>query len=119
MHVCLLILTIILAIIIQNVVEYWLYQSKGKAKINPDRIARLERIGFEWNPQKAKWESLVTRLYVTNACYWRVCARFVMFLLCLLIAVVRSSVLGTFSLNTFLFVQYPTGKPFKRVRDIV
>jgi hypothetical protein len=43
-------------------VEYWLYQSKGKAKISPDRIARLDTIGFEWDPQRAQWEYLFRKL---------------------------------------------------------
>jgi hypothetical protein len=28
-------------------VEYWIYQTSGKGKINADRIARLEALGFE------------------------------------------------------------------------
>jgi hypothetical protein len=47
-------------------VEYWLHQSKGKAKINPDRIARLESIGFEWDPQRAQWEYLFRKLQHFN-----------------------------------------------------
>jgi hypothetical protein len=43
-------------------VEYWIYQSTGKGKINAERIARLESIGFEWDPQRAQWNAMVKRL---------------------------------------------------------
>jgi hypothetical protein len=36
-------------------VEYWLFQAQCKAKINAERIARLESIGFEWDPQRGKY----------------------------------------------------------------
>jgi len=45
-------------------VEYWLYQSAGKAKITPERIERLESIGFEWDPQRAQWNSMFDRLQI-------------------------------------------------------
>lgn len=43
-------------------VEYWLFQAKKKAKINSERIALLETIGFEWDPQSANWECMFRRL---------------------------------------------------------
>jgi hypothetical protein len=43
-------------------VEYWLYQSSGKGKINTDRIARLEAMGFEWDPQRAQWNLMYDKL---------------------------------------------------------
>jgi len=43
-------------------VEYWIYQQTGTGKITPERIGRLESIGFEWDPQKAQWNILFDRL---------------------------------------------------------
>eukprot|EP00429_Kryptoperidinium_foliaceum_P007691 CAMPEP_0176009660 /NCGR_PEP_ID=MMETSP0120_2-20121206/4364_1 /TAXON_ID=160619 /ORGANISM="Kryptoperidinium foliaceum, Strain CCMP 1326" /LENGTH=326 /DNA_ID=CAMNT_0017342461 /DNA_START=16 /DNA_END=996 /DNA_ORIENTATION=- len=44
-------------------VEYWLFHAKGgSAKITPERIARLEELGFEWDPQQAQWEKMFDRL---------------------------------------------------------
>ena len=43
-------------------VEYWLLMAEGKGKITPQRIARLNSIGFEWNPQKARWDLMFQRL---------------------------------------------------------
>ena len=34
----------------------------GGGKISPERIAQLEAIGFEWDPQKAKWNEMFDRL---------------------------------------------------------
>jgi len=43
-------------------VEYWIYQQQGTGKITPERIGRLESIGFEWDPQKAQWNIMFDRL---------------------------------------------------------
>jgi len=68
-------------------VEYWIYQQTGKfygksnevdyrkhnkqlmlvvapanGKITPDRIRRLEAIGFEWDPQRAQWNIMLKKL---------------------------------------------------------
>jgi len=43
-------------------VEYWIFQQTGSAKITPERIARLNAIGFEWDPQKAQWDIMYERL---------------------------------------------------------
>lgn len=43
-------------------VEYWIYQEAGNGKITPERIGRLESIGFEWDPQKAQWNLMFDRL---------------------------------------------------------
>lgn len=43
-------------------VEYWIFQQKGTAKITEERIARLDHIGFEWDPQKAQWEKMFAKL---------------------------------------------------------
>jgi hypothetical protein len=70
-------------------VEYWIYQTSGKGKINADRIARLEALGFEvrtigfdgllhyssyrflmlspfiflqWDPQRAQWNIMFEKL---------------------------------------------------------
>ncbi|CAJ1961345.1 unnamed protein product [Cylindrotheca closterium] len=43
-------------------VEYWIFQQSGTGKITPERIGRLESIGFEWDPQKAQWNILFDRL---------------------------------------------------------
>ena len=43
-------------------VEYWIFQQKGTAKITEERIARLNSIGFEWDPQKAQWEKMFAKL---------------------------------------------------------
>ena len=40
-------------------VEYWIYQQTGSAKITEDRIAKLNDINFEWDPQKAQWDRYV------------------------------------------------------------
>ena len=34
----------------------------GGGKITPDRIARLDAVGFEWDPQKAQWDKMFERL---------------------------------------------------------
>lgn len=47
--------------------EYWLYRSKGKAKITKERIDRLEQLGFEWDPQQAQWEQMFEKLKA----FWR------------------------------------------------
>ena len=44
------------------IVEYWLYQSTGKGKINPEHIAKLDAIGFEWDPQRARWNIMYEKL---------------------------------------------------------
>ena len=36
--------------------------AEGKGKITPQRIARLNSIGFEWDPQKARWDQMFQRL---------------------------------------------------------
>jgi len=36
--------------------------SIGGGKISPDRIQRLESIGFEWNPQDSQWKTMFERL---------------------------------------------------------
>jgi hypothetical protein len=43
-------------------VEYWLHQETGHAKITKERIARLDAIGFEWDPQKAIWNIMYDKL---------------------------------------------------------
>jgi Helicase associated domain len=43
-------------------VEYWLFQQTGNAKITKERINRLNAIGFEWDPQKATWNSMFEKL---------------------------------------------------------
>eukprot|EP00980_Cylindrotheca_fusiformis_P026948 scaffold18138_cov128-Cylindrotheca_fusiformis.AAC.14 len=43
-------------------VEYWIFQQSGTGKITPERIARLEGMGFEWDPQKAQWNMLFDKL---------------------------------------------------------
>ena len=43
-------------------VEYWIFQQKGTAKITEERIARLNSIEFEWDPQKAQWEKMFEKL---------------------------------------------------------
>lgn len=43
-------------------VEYWIYQTKGKAKIDLARIQKLESIGFEWDPQRAQWNTMYDKL---------------------------------------------------------
>mmetsp|Transcript_20107 Transcript_20107/g.42418 ORF Transcript_20107/g.42418 Transcript_20107/m.42418 type:complete len:652 (+) Transcript_20107:108-2063(+) len=47
-------------------VEYWIFQQKGSAKITEERIARLNAIGFEWDPQKAQWEKMFAKLQEFN-----------------------------------------------------
>jgi hypothetical protein len=34
----------------------------GNGKITPDRISRLEAIGFEWDPQRAQWNLMFDKL---------------------------------------------------------
>lgn len=34
----------------------------GSGKITPDRINRLEAMGFEWDPQKAQWNMMYDKL---------------------------------------------------------
>ncbi len=34
----------------------------GGGKITPERIGRLEAMGFEWDPQKAQWDKMFERL---------------------------------------------------------
>jgi hypothetical protein len=43
-------------------VEYWLHLETGHAKITKERIARLDAIGFEWDPQKAIWNIMYEKL---------------------------------------------------------
>jgi hypothetical protein len=43
-------------------VEYWIYQQSGSAKITKERIARLNAIGFEWDPQKVQWDMMFDKL---------------------------------------------------------
>ncbi|KAL3917445.1 MAG: hypothetical protein SGILL_004710 [Bacillariaceae sp.] len=43
-------------------VEYWLYQNSNSAKITKERIARLDTIGFAWDPQKAQWDAMYEKL---------------------------------------------------------
>lgn len=50
------------SLLFDTLVEYWIFQQKGKAKINKDRIQRLESIGFAWDPQKVQWEAMYKRL---------------------------------------------------------
>jgi hypothetical protein len=47
-------------------VEYWLHQDTGHAKITNERIARLDAIGFEWDPQKAIWNIMYEKLKVVG-----------------------------------------------------
>ena len=42
--------------------EYWIFQQKGKAKINADRIRLLDAIGFEWDPQRVQWQAMYDKL---------------------------------------------------------
>ena len=34
----------------------------GTGKITPDRISRLDAMGFEWDPQKAQWNIMFDKL---------------------------------------------------------
>lgn len=43
-------------------VEYWIYQETGGGKITPERIRRLEEVGFVWNPQEEQWKKMFERL---------------------------------------------------------
>eukprot|EP00934_Nitzschia_sp_Nitz4_P006998 Nitzschia sp. Nitz4//scaffold28_size193895//28642//29952//NITZ4_001629-RA/size193895-augustus-gene-0.290-mRNA-1//1//CDS//3329545874//6988//frame0 len=43
-------------------VEYWIYQQTGAGKITPERIARLDALGFEWDPQRAQWNYMYEKL---------------------------------------------------------
>jgi len=45
-----------------QVVEYWVFKQKGKAKINAERIKLLDSIGFEWDPQKVQWRAMYKKL---------------------------------------------------------
>jgi hypothetical protein len=38
----------------------WFYTGNGK--ITPERIARLEGMGFEWDPQRAQWNQMFEKL---------------------------------------------------------
>jgi hypothetical protein len=51
-------------------VEYWLFMAtpEGRGKITPYRIARLNSIGFEWDPQKAQWDMMFERLKKVSLC---------------------------------------------------
>ena len=58
-----LITPIVLAIVlVWRPVEYWIFQQKGKAKINAERIRILEEMGFAWDPQKVQWEAMYEKL---------------------------------------------------------
>lgn len=44
-------------------IEYWLFlKEQGAAKITEQRIDRLREVGFEWDPQRAHWDSMFQRL---------------------------------------------------------
>jgi hypothetical protein len=43
-------------------VEFWLYTNRGQGKITPERIDCLEKVGFEWDPQRANWNNMYNRL---------------------------------------------------------
>lgn len=43
-------------------VEYWIYQQSGNGKITPERMDRLQSIGFEWDPQQARWTQMFEKL---------------------------------------------------------
>lgn len=38
------------------------WAQQGGGKITPERVARLEAIGFEWDPQKAQWNAMFKKL---------------------------------------------------------
>jgi hypothetical protein len=44
------------------VISLTMHSSKGTGKITPERIGRLEGMGFEWDPQKAQWNMLFDKL---------------------------------------------------------
>jgi hypothetical protein len=46
-------------------------QNGGSAKITEDRIARLNAIGFEWDPQKAQWEIMFEKLKKVRSMVFR------------------------------------------------
>ena len=50
------------AVFCPQTVEYWIFQQKGKAKINAERIRLLDSIGFEWDPQKVQWQAMYDKL---------------------------------------------------------
>lgn len=43
-------------------VEFWMSKQQGTGKITQARIDKLNNIGFEWDPQKTKWNSMFRRL---------------------------------------------------------
>jgi hypothetical protein len=43
---------------------------KGNGKITQERISKLEGIGFEWDPQNAKWEIMFQRLKNFKVCIY-------------------------------------------------
>jgi hypothetical protein len=43
-------------------VEYWRFHHTGHAKITPDRIQYLDRLGFCWDPQTEQWQIMYRRL---------------------------------------------------------
>ena len=43
-------------------VEYWQFLQEGCGKISQCRIDKLESIGFEWDPQRCKWNTMFRRL---------------------------------------------------------
>ena len=45
-----------------NRVEYWIYQQTGTGKITPDRVARLEALGMDWDPQRSQWNFMFKKL---------------------------------------------------------
>jgi hypothetical protein len=40
----------------------WRVALTGNGKITPERIARLEGMGFEWDPQRAQWNQMFEKL---------------------------------------------------------
>jgi hypothetical protein len=43
-------------------VEFWMLKQKKSGKITQSRIDKLDSIGFEWDPQKSKWNRMFRRL---------------------------------------------------------
>lgn len=43
-------------------VEFGLYTNRGQGKITPERIDLLEKVGFEWDPQRGRWNEMYNRL---------------------------------------------------------
>jgi predicted metal-dependent RNase len=43
-------------------VEFWMLKQRGSGKITQSRVDKLDSIGFEWDPQKSKWNSMFFRL---------------------------------------------------------